>query len=145
MSSVHAGLLWHVPRARHVSPLSAFTPHPCTSRSCFAKRSSACQVCMCAGVVLEAFGVGNMPDANSHGWLPWLQRQTKQGVKVRGARGPCAPCQTRACACSWPNRLLMRLSVCWPALQVYLASQCSTGPLHPELYRRCWHMVKIGS
>lgn len=28
------------------------------------------------------------------------------------------------------------------ALQVYLASQCSTGPLHPELYRRCWRMVK---
>jgi hypothetical protein len=25
------------------------------------------------GVVLEAFGVGNMPDSVSQGWLPWLR------------------------------------------------------------------------
>lgn len=54
----------------------------CASCSCCAMRSSVCQCACGAGVVLEAFGVGNMPDANSHGWLPWLQRQTKQGVKV---------------------------------------------------------------
>ena len=27
--------------------------------------------------------------------------------------------------------------------QVYLASQCSTGPLHPELYRRCCLVVRV--
>lgn len=51
------------------------------------------------GVVLEAFGVGNMPDLAQHGWIPWLRQQRKRG------------------------------------LQVYLASQCGAGALHPELYR----------
>eukprot|EP01026_Neomeris_dumetosa_P010293 TRINITY_DN13836_c0_g1_i11.p1 TRINITY_DN13836_c0_g1~~TRINITY_DN13836_c0_g1_i11.p1 ORF type:complete len:476 (+),score=54.06 TRINITY_DN13836_c0_g1_i11:39-1430(+) len=50
------------------------------------------------GVVLEAFGVGNMPDQESAGWLPWLRDQRSKG------------------------------------LQVYLASQCTNGPLQPELY-----------
>eukprot|EP01023_Acetabularia_acetabulum_P028099 TRINITY_DN2655_c0_g1_i2.p1 TRINITY_DN2655_c0_g1~~TRINITY_DN2655_c0_g1_i2.p1 ORF type:complete len:508 (+),score=64.53 TRINITY_DN2655_c0_g1_i2:152-1525(+) len=50
------------------------------------------------GVVLEAFGVGNMPDEETAGWLPWLGDQRSKG------------------------------------LQVYLASQCTNGPLHPELY-----------
>ncbi|WZN63735.1 L-asparaginase [Chloropicon roscoffensis] len=34
------------------------------------------------GIVLEAFGVGNMPDNNSHGWLPWLKQQRKKGLLV---------------------------------------------------------------
>lgn len=34
------------------------------------------------GVVLETFGVGNMPDTTAHGWLPWLRQQTKQGLCV---------------------------------------------------------------
>jgi len=34
------------------------------------------------GVVLEAFGLGNMPDMPSQGWLPWLRAQTKQGLMV---------------------------------------------------------------
>ena len=51
------------------------------------------------GVVLEAFGVGNMPDTAAAGWLPWLRAQRKAGVHV------------------------------------YLASQCTEGPLQPELYR----------
>jgi L-asparaginase/Glu-tRNA(Gln) amidotransferase subunit D len=34
------------------------------------------------GVVLEAFGVGNLPDLNSHGWLPWLRAQRKKGLLV---------------------------------------------------------------
>jgi hypothetical protein len=35
------------------------------------------------GVVLEAFGVGNMPDLPGQGYLPWLKRCIKQGIKVR--------------------------------------------------------------
>ncbi|QDZ20787.1 asparaginase/glutaminase [Chloropicon primus] len=34
------------------------------------------------GVVLEVFGVGNMPDNNAHGWLPWLKQQRKKGLLV---------------------------------------------------------------
>ena len=34
------------------------------------------------GVVLEAFGVGNMPDLPSQGYLPWLKKCVKQGIKV---------------------------------------------------------------
>ena len=33
--------------------------------------------------MLEAFGVGNMPDLPSQGYLPWLKRCIKQGIKVR--------------------------------------------------------------
>jgi L-asparaginase len=45
------------------------------------------------GIVLEAFGVGNLPDIKAAGWLQWLSSQMKKG------------------------------------LLVYLASQCSQGPL----------------
>ncbi|CAL5222569.1 g4953 [Coccomyxa viridis] len=34
------------------------------------------------GIVLEAFGVGNMPDLPKFGWLPWLKSTIKEGVKV---------------------------------------------------------------
>ena len=34
------------------------------------------------GVVLETFGVGNMPDAPAQGWLPWLKDQSKKGLRV---------------------------------------------------------------
>lgn len=51
------------------------------------------------GLVLEAFGVGNMPDRTDAGWLPWLKDQRKKGVLV------------------------------------YMGSQCTVGPLHPELYK----------
>ena len=34
------------------------------------------------GIVLEAFGVGNMPDLPKQGWLPWLKKCVKQGIKV---------------------------------------------------------------
>ncbi|KAL3147958.1 hypothetical protein ABBQ38_014253 [Trebouxia sp. C0009 RCD-2024] len=34
------------------------------------------------GVVLEAFGVGNMPDLPQQGWLPWLRQQRKKGLQV---------------------------------------------------------------
>jgi L-asparaginase len=47
------------------------------------------------GIVLEAFGVGNMPDGASAGWLPWLKRQTHQGLYVYLAsqclQGPLQP------------------------------------------------------
>jgi hypothetical protein len=36
------------------------------------------------GVVLEAFGVGNMPDLPQQGWMPWLRQQTKKGLQVCG-------------------------------------------------------------
>lgn len=51
------------------------------------------------GAVIESFGVGNMPDQKSAGWIEWLRQQRKKG------------------------------------LEVYLASQCQTGPLNPALYR----------
>ncbi len=34
------------------------------------------------GVVLETFGVGNMPDLPMHGWLPWLRAQRRKGLHV---------------------------------------------------------------
>ena len=34
------------------------------------------------GVVLEAFGVGNLPDQTSFGWIPWLKEQTAKGLQV---------------------------------------------------------------
>jgi L-asparaginase/Glu-tRNA(Gln) amidotransferase subunit D len=34
------------------------------------------------GIVLESFGVGNMPDLPRYGWLPWLKKTVRQGVKV---------------------------------------------------------------
>ncbi|KAI8463151.1 MAG: Asparaginase/glutaminase [Monoraphidium minutum] len=47
------------------------------------------------GVVLESFGVGNMPDSVAQGWLPWLRDQTKKGLKVcltsQCARGDLKP------------------------------------------------------
>ena len=51
------------------------------------------------GAVLESFGVGNLNDTKSAGWIDWLKEQRKLG------------------------------------LEIYLASQCTTGPLHPELYK----------
>ncbi|KAK9820275.1 hypothetical protein WJX72_008496 [[Myrmecia] bisecta] len=60
------------------------------------------------GIVLEAFGVGNMPDTPQQGWIPWLRQQRKAG------------------------------------LQVYLGSQCVTGPLQPELYISGSIALKMG-
>jgi len=34
------------------------------------------------GIILESFGVGNMPDTASAGWLPWLRQQRKKGLQV---------------------------------------------------------------
>lgn len=34
------------------------------------------------GMVLESFGVGNMPDRADSGWLPWLREQRRRGVLV---------------------------------------------------------------
>lgn len=34
------------------------------------------------GVVLESFGVGNMPDLPRLGWIPWLKKTVKSGIKV---------------------------------------------------------------
>lgn len=36
------------------------------------------------GLILEAFGVGNMPDTPKHGWLPWLRQQRHKGMQVGG-------------------------------------------------------------
>lgn len=40
------------------------------------------------GIVLEVFGVGNMPDGDGHGWLPWLRSQRTKGLQVSA----CALC-----------------------------------------------------
>jgi len=34
------------------------------------------------GIVLEAFGLGNMPDLPTMGWMPWLRSQRKKGMAV---------------------------------------------------------------
>jgi len=60
------------------------------------------------GVILESFGVGNMPDTPEHGWMQWLRDQRKKG------------------------------------LQIYLASQCRLGELHPELYHAGSLALKLG-
>eukprot|EP00198_Chlamydomonas_reinhardtii_P004437 XP_001693773.1 predicted protein [Chlamydomonas reinhardtii] len=47
------------------------------------------------GVVLEAFGVGNLPDQTSFGWIPWLKEQTAKGLQVcltsQCSSGPLQP------------------------------------------------------
>ncbi|PSC69818.1 L-asparaginase 1 [Micractinium conductrix] len=47
------------------------------------------------GIVLESFGVGNMPDHVDSGWLPWLKEQRRKGVMVylssQCAVGPLHP------------------------------------------------------
>ncbi|GLI61946.1 hypothetical protein VaNZ11_004507 [Volvox africanus] len=52
------------------------------------------------GVVLEAFGVGNLPDQASYGWLPWLKDQTAKGLQVcltsQCFAGPLQPSLYRA-------------------------------------------------
>jgi L-asparaginase len=46
------------------------------------------------GVILEAFGVGNLPDKRD-GWLPWLRDQRKKGMQIymrsQSSLGPLAP------------------------------------------------------
>lgn len=34
------------------------------------------------GIVLEAFGVGNMPDTDEDGWLPWLTDQQHKSTEL---------------------------------------------------------------
>ncbi|GAX86244.1 hypothetical protein CEUSTIGMA_g13657.t1, partial [Chlamydomonas eustigma] len=34
------------------------------------------------GVVLEAFGVGNLPDESRLGWIPWLKEQRRKGLQI---------------------------------------------------------------
>jgi L-asparaginase len=47
------------------------------------------------GIVLESFGVGNLPDTTAAGWLPWLRTQTRDGLYVylssQCLRGPLQP------------------------------------------------------
>ncbi|KAG2443698.1 hypothetical protein HXX76_002046 [Chlamydomonas incerta] len=47
------------------------------------------------GVVLEAFGVGNLPDQPGFGWIPWLKEQTAKGLQVcltsQCSSGPLQP------------------------------------------------------
>lgn len=61
------------------------------------------------GAVIEAFGVGNMPDQKSAGWMDWFKDQREKG------------------------------------LELYLASQCLTGPLNPALYRSGSTAMKFGA
>ena len=34
------------------------------------------------GIVLEGYGVGNLPDLDSAGWIKWLENQHSLGLKV---------------------------------------------------------------
>ena len=47
------------------------------------------------GIVLEAFGVGNLPDLDTAGWVPWIAAQRAAGVRVvltsQCAAGPLNP------------------------------------------------------
>ncbi|CDF33866.1 unnamed protein product [Chondrus crispus] len=61
------------------------------------------------GAVIEAFGVGNLPDQKSAGWMDWFKDQREKG------------------------------------LELYLASQCLTGPLNPALYRSGSTAMKFGA
>ncbi|GBF89485.1 L-asparaginase [Raphidocelis subcapitata] len=85
------------------------------------------------GVVLEAFGVGNLPDTASHGWLPWLRDQTNKGLKV---------CLTSQCARGELNPQLYRAGSVAMALGVeagpQMTSECAVCKLmiclaHPDL------------
>ncbi|GMH34131.1 hypothetical protein BSKO_01965 [Bryopsis sp. KO-2023] len=66
------------------------------------------------GVVLETFGVGNMPDTEEDGWMTWLRNQ--RGENPEENQG----------------------------LQIYLGSQCTNGPLHPELYKSGSLALQLG-
>ena len=62
------------------------------------------------GVVLEAFGVGNMPDLPQQGWMPWLRQQTKKGLQVGDAAvdvmgDGCGSCRAGSPMGSRPNTM----------------------------------------
>ncbi len=79
------------------------------------------------GVVLEAFGVGNMPDEPKSGWLPWLRDQTRKGLQVRGAP-PAAACKLR------PSRYCLDLSCQHRCCQASMHTSCSR---HTRAWRAC--------
>ncbi len=89
------------------------------------------------GVVLEAFGAGNMPDNPEHHWLPWLKEQREAGLQVRAQFAACAICvwslSTPVTCCLWHCLHACNLMQSWLLLQVYLSSQCLKGEL-----RVCW-------
>ena len=43
--------------------------------------------CLVQGIVLEAFGAGNIPDLPAQGWMPWLRQQRKKGLQVSSVAG----------------------------------------------------------
>ena len=47
--------------------------------------------CCVQGVVLEAFGAGNIPDLPAQGWMPWLRQQRKKGLQVSSVAGTPTP------------------------------------------------------
>lgn len=70
--------------------------------------------------MLEAFGVGNLPDGVKEGWLPWLKQQTKAGLKVGLKKG-----------FSW--LVCVNIFWVWPAYQGlsmfrFLQGHCHDGP-----------------
>lgn len=44
------------------------------------------------GIVLEAFGVGNMPDTIEDGWLPWLTENQKKSIELGERLQVCFTC-----------------------------------------------------
>ena len=56
------------------------------------------------GVVLESFGVGNMPDRPEFKWLGWLRDQRKKGLQARGL-GTRALGRVQGRAIMWPAQM----------------------------------------
>jgi hypothetical protein len=52
-------------------------------------------------VVLEVFGVGNMPDLPQQGRMPWLRQQTKKGLQVCALLAAAEHVAAVTCNCSW--------------------------------------------
>ena len=82
------------------------------------------------------FGVGNMPDKPSVGWLSWLRGQRRAGLVIFLASQVSAP-QPRSPA-PYLGVTTLRLKR-RPPLR-----QCSVGPLHPELYRSGSVALQLG-
>lgn len=113
----------------------------------------SCCCCCCSdlvdrgvrGIVLEAFGVGNMPDLPVAGWIPWLRQQTKKGLQVSiQCMCVCVGCHrgvkvgdvhtTYFHAMTHGVRLAQGRSNDPPVL--WSCRSCDLGHhLHPELYR----------
>ncbi len=102
------------------------------------------------GIILESFGVGNMPDLPQQGWMPWLRSQRKKGLMVylgsQCLTGPMHPELYKAGSVA--IEMGMRWGVVWftNASRVHVfcmyALYCMQSPL--LCHQSCTTVIHIG-